>query len=109
MADQEDRMQLRVQWDNVEAVPLQYANRFAVQSTPTELVIIVGQVSIPFFIGTPDEQRAFIESQGGVKVRPLARYAVSRQAAAELLEFLQAQIAKLDAQPLEDDTGQRRS
>jgi hypothetical protein len=103
MADRKGEHRVRAQWVNVEDTELTYANQFAVQNTPTELVILVGQVAHPFFVGTDEEQAAQVQALTSVDIRTVARLAVPRPIAGELLKFLESQIAKYDARMVGDN------
>lgn len=73
-------------WENLDDVPVFFANQFICQFTLDEFVVSVGQMVPPPNLGDPD--------QGGqadhIPVRALARVALTYQRLVELINVLQA-------------------
>jgi hypothetical protein len=53
-----------------------------------ELVLTIGHAAPPIVSGNPEEQRQQLAGISEVTVQPLARYAVTRQRLAELIDLL---------------------
>jgi hypothetical protein len=94
-----------VSWrgEDLFRLPVLAANQFAVQLSteegePTPSVILtIGHVSPPMFLGTPEEQEAAAAGVENVDVLPLARFKLSAAKAAEFAGLLQTLMQQIEA------------
>lgn len=83
---------LSIRWNNVEDVPISFANTFAAQTIAAgEFIIVVGQVAPPLLVKPTPEQVAAIEA---VQAQPIFRLMLSEQRLRELSELLQRLLAR---------------
>ena len=81
-----------VQWENVEDVPITFANSFASQIVAAgEFVLIVGQLTPPLLLAASDEQFAAVDV---VKARTVFRLGLSEQRLRELSDLLLRQLTR---------------
>ncbi len=73
-------------WENLDDVPVFFANQFICQFTQDEFVVSVGQMVPPAALNDP-EQLQHVER---IPVRALARIAFTHQRLVELINVLQA-------------------
>jgi hypothetical protein len=73
-------------WENLEDVPVFFANQFICQFTQDEFVVSIGQMVPPAVLGEPGQQ----EQIDRIPVRALARIAFTHQRLVELINVLQA-------------------
>lgn len=73
-------------WENLDDVPVFFANQFICQFTLDEFVVSVGQMVPPPILGDLDEQQQIDH----IPVRALARIAFTHQRLVELINVLQA-------------------
>lgn len=93
----------QVVWDDVDRLPVYAANQFLVQlsvsepQNPTsEVVLTVGYLPPPVFLGTPEEQQEAAARVEHVTVRPVARFSMSVSKAGDLAQILQGLLNRLD-------------
>ena len=90
-------------WNDAERVPVQLANQFALTiatsrtGTPQGVILAVGQITPPTFVGSPDEIRAQLEALDGKRqVFVQGRYLLTREQTQELITLLQAMVSRYD-------------
>ena len=90
-------------WNDAERVPVKLANKFAVTiatsrtGTPQGVILAVGQITPPTFVGSPDEIRAQLEALDGKRqVFVQGRYLLTREQTQELITLLQAMVSRYD-------------
>jgi hypothetical protein len=89
--------------EDLSRLPVLAANQFAVQLSNEEgepapsVVLTVGHVTPPIFLGTPEEQRAAALAVESVNVQPLARFKLSAAKAAEFAGLLQTLMQQIEA------------
>jgi hypothetical protein len=81
---------------DAESTPILFVNHFMVQHQPNYFILTVGQFAPPALIGTPAEKRRRALEIPQISVRTVARLAFTREAAEELVTFLQVQIQEHD-------------
>lgn len=85
--DENTQRDVPVVWENVEGLPVLFANQFIVQHFQDEFILTVGQMVPPALLGDEEQREAQLRELEQVTVRPLARIAFTR---ARLIEFVQA-------------------
>jgi hypothetical protein len=85
-----------LEWVDFEELPIVFANHFLVQHQPNEFVLTLGQVTGPPVVGTPEQVREQARGAPRVPIHTLARVALTRQRAVELIEILQATLEDHD-------------
>jgi hypothetical protein len=73
-------------WENIEDVPVFFANQFICQFTQDEFVVSIGQMVPPANLGDPEQQ----QQVDHISVKPLARMALTHQRLVELINVLEA-------------------
>ena len=76
-------MELPLIWPGVNDTPVVLANMFLSQvGSPSSggrldpPVLIIGQVTAPVLLGSPEEQQAMMRAVGGVEVKTLNRFSI---------------------------------
>lgn len=85
-------LQLPLVYSGAPDEPIPAANHFNATFTGQEFFLILGQVSPPPLIGTPEEQREQVRKIPNVSVRILGQYALSPERMVELRNLLTQQI-----------------
>lgn len=102
-----ERTEVSVVWPGVDEVPVQPANQFLGQilrlntGAPDEFLLVVGHISPPVVLGSPEEQQAMARALGAVGVKTLARVTMTIGRARELRDLLDRQLKSID----EDEEG----
>jgi len=91
-----DELSLPLSMDDFDDSPILLANHFLIQHQPDEFVLSLSQVTGPPLVGTPDEIRESARAQGGVAVHTIARVAMTRRRAVELIALLQERVDEHD-------------
>jgi hypothetical protein len=100
----EGQVSLTISWTGVDEQPVYSANQFAAQvqgigsGPPEEILLTVGHLGTPLFIG-PDQEaqiREFVSAGNKVPVRTLFRVAVTKSRAQELVSLLTNAIEQLE-------------
>jgi hypothetical protein len=87
-------------WENLDDVPVFFANQFICQFTQDEFVVSVGQMVPPPTLSDPDQQQQIDH----IPVRALARIAFTHQRLVELINVLEANRWQYEqAQRLRDE------
>ena len=81
-----------------EDAPLLYANQFVLQRNGSEFFLLIGQVTPPVVIGTPEEQEAQLDQVSFVPVKVVARVALNRERLGQLVSLPEQQKAVYDAE-----------
>ena len=87
-------LSLKLDWSGFEELPVNFANRFAVQhdAQANEFYLNVGAVSPPLLMGSDADVRAAaakLQKRGTIPVHPVARLALSPERVLELIRALQ--------------------
>jgi hypothetical protein len=100
-----DQWQFEVDWGPGSDLPVQFANQFAVQpgpaagaqQVPDGIYVTVASIAPPIFVGTPEQvQRQASEHPKTLPVRPLIKFAMSKERAQELVAVLLTTIQQLE-------------
>lgn len=86
--DENEQHEIPLVWENVEGVPVLFANQFIIQHLQDEFVLTVGQMVPPPLLGNEREREAQLRQLEGVPVRTLARIAFTRAGLTELVQAL---------------------
>jgi hypothetical protein len=94
----------RVSWrdEDLYRLPVLAANQFAVMLSSDDadpvpsVILTVGHVAPPMFLGTPEEQQAAAAAVESVNVQPLARFKLSAAKAEEFAQILQALVQQIE-------------
>jgi hypothetical protein len=102
MSDAPQLPSFQVDWSRVSSMPVATANEFAVQVTrwagsPEYTVVSVGHVASPIFVGTPEEQRIFLNESRVIQVAPVIRFSVTRTQLDVLISQLEEARQAYDA------------
>lgn len=101
-----DNIPIRVDWDEVNAVPITHVNQFLVQvgpptagAGPDGVYLVIGSIPPPFIPPDVEGQRAAVErlKAAGIKVSVHGRYQMGRERLDELIQVLQQTAEKYDA------------
>ena len=103
MADNDEGVELPLLFTGVDDTPILLANQFAGQVEPGLFTLIVGQMSVPLLIGTPEERREQAERVSYVPVKVLGRYSMTEGRLLELIQMLNRQLSVLQEQQQEDE------
>lgn len=98
MAEQPDPVEIPLTFVGAEENPMLAANSFVVQHQMDEFMLTVGHVAPPLLVGTPVEQARQATQLPFVPVNVLGRYSITRQRLVELIDALQSNLEKFDAQ-----------
>ena len=97
-------MHAQVVWGDTDNLPVTAASHFIVQGAVTDpqdvhdLVLTVGYLPPPVFLGTPDQQREAAAAVTRVTVNPIARFSIPVARARELAQLMQNMIQAIEAQ-----------
>jgi hypothetical protein len=94
----------RLVWEDADRLPVLAANQFLVQLsviepeiTAADVVLTVGYLAPPVFLGTPEEQQEAAASVDHLTVRPAARFSIPIAKAGELARVIQELLARAEA------------
>ena len=92
-------------WAGVDAIDTRTANEFLITPDPHDdlMYLTVGFVSAPVLMGTEEEQLQQLRDIKFVTVRPLGRYALTRQRARQLADLLNESLGPYDDQRREQE------
>ena len=96
MNREQDTITLPVTYLGLEDVPILFANQFVIQHEKNEFVLTVGQLQPPILLGSPEERKEQAKKLTYVPIRVVARFGLTRQRLAELIEALQSNLRKYD-------------
>ena len=96
MNREQDTITLPVTYLGLEDVPILFANQFVIQHEKNEFVLTVGQLQPPILLGLPEERKEQAKKLTYVPIRVVARFGLTRQRLAELIEALQSNLRKYD-------------
>lgn len=97
-------VQVGLIWPDAEDQAVLRANQFVYQLSPgpdgkpEELILVLGNVTPPLVLGTPEEVQAMMSALGAVAVRTHGRYSISRGRLDELIGLLIQAAQNWDAQ-----------
>jgi hypothetical protein len=103
MADDEDSVRLPLLYTGIDDTPVVLANQFVGQIERDTFILVVGQMTPPILIGTPEERRAQALQLSYVPVKTVGRYAMTKDRLAELVAMLSRQLAVMETQIAEED------
>lgn len=85
-------------WAGLDVVDTRTANQFLITPDPHDdlMYLTVGLVSAPVFMGSEEEQLQQFRDLKYVTVRPLGRFALTRQRAKQLADLLNESLARYD-------------
>lgn len=86
--DKNEQREIPLVWENMEGVPVLFANQFIIQHVQDEFILTVGQMVPPPLLGDEQERAAQLHQLEGVPVRTLARIAFTRARLTELVQAL---------------------
>lgn len=92
----EDTITLPVVYIGAEDEPILFANQFVIQHEKNEFVLTVGQLQPPILLGSPEERKEQAKKLTYVPIKVVARFGLTRQRLAELIEALQINLQKYD-------------
>lgn len=96
MSQEEDTVALPVVYLGAEDEPILFANEFVIQHNKNEFVLTVGQLQPPILLGSPEERKEQAKKLTYVPIRVVARFGLTRQRLAELIEALQSNLRNYD-------------
>jgi hypothetical protein len=77
-------------WENVEDVPVYYANQYICQFSQDEFILTIGQMVPPALLGDQEQRERQLEQLEHVPIKPLARVALTYARLVELINVLEA-------------------
>ena len=92
MNKEQDVISLPITYLGLEDMPILFANQFVIQHEKNEFVLTVGQLQPPILLGTPEERKEQAKKLTYVPIRVVARFGLTRQRLAELIEVLQSNL-----------------
>ena len=96
MNREQDAITLPVTYLGLEDVPILFANQFVIQHEKNEFILTVGQLQPPILLGAPEERKEQAKKLAYVPIKVVARFGLTRQRLAELIEALQSNLRKYD-------------
>jgi hypothetical protein len=94
--EQDDPLSLPVVFVGADDTPILYANQFVVQVEGNDIIVTAGQLAPPILLGNADEQREQARQISYVPIRVIARLAINRERAAQLVALLGNQLRRDD-------------
>ena len=94
--DENEGRNVPLVWDNLDSVPVLFANQFIIQHYQDEFILTVGQMVLPPILGDEQAREAQLQEIERVSVKPLARIAFTRARLVELVAALEGQKEKYD-------------
>lgn len=80
---------LRLDWHIPEHIRSQYADNVIVQAKRHDVTISFFETQLPPIAGTPEENRAFLERLGSIRVECVGRIVVAADLLPEIIKALQ--------------------
>ena len=96
MNREQDAITLPVTYLGLEDVPILFANQFVIQHEKNEFVLTVGQLQPPILLGSPEERMEQAKKLTYVPIKVVARFGLTRQRLAELIEAFQSNLKIYD-------------
>ena len=96
MTEGEQYVELPLVYVGIEDVPVLFANQFLVQHEQNEFLLTVGQLQPPPLLGSPEEKMEQLKTMTYVPVKVVARFGMTRQRLAQLVEVLQTNLQNYD-------------
>ena len=96
MNQEEHAVSLPVVYIGAEDEPILFANQFVIQHEKNEFVLTVGQLQPPILLGSPEERKEQAKKLTYVPIKVVARFGLTRQRVAELIEVLQSNLRRYD-------------
>ena len=96
MSQKEDTVTLPMVYIGAEDAPILFANQFIIQHEQNEFILTVGQLQPPILLGSPEERKEQAKKLTYVPIKIVARFGLTRQRLAELIEVLQNNLRKYD-------------
>lgn len=94
----------QLDWEDLDRLPVLAANQFLVQlsvvepqTTAAEVVLTVGYLAPPVFLGSPEEQQQAATALDRLTVRPAGRFSIPIAKAAELARIIQDLLQRAEA------------
>jgi hypothetical protein len=81
--------QIPLTWENVEDVPVFFANQYVCQFNQDEFVLTIGQMTPPMLLGELQDRAEQLQRLEYVPVKPLARIAFTYSRLVELIQVLE--------------------
>ena len=102
--EDDDGFTVETRWVGADELTILAPNQFAVnyQAIGVEFQLSIGQVAPPVLSGDREQQKRQIEAIDFVPVRPIARFALTRETAAMLIGALQEALSAPAAGAVED-------
>ena len=95
--DARDRFTVPLAFVGVDETKIEFANIFGVQINDDTLTLVVGQMTPPLLVGSPEEKREAARAIPFAPIRVLARFGITRGKAADLAKLIQDQLARAEA------------
>lgn len=97
MAELRPPIQIPVAFIGAEDIPVLYANQFVVTHNGQEFILVVGQITPPLLLGTPEQQAEQAKLLSFVPIKTVARFAMTRERMEQLIKVLQEHLKQADA------------
>jgi hypothetical protein len=94
---------LGIEWIGHDEIPAQWVNHLAMQRDRETVQLTFFQLTPPFTVGTPEEQRQQLEAMGTVKAKAMARLLVPADRLQAFWELIGKQLKAKDAGYFPDD------
>jgi hypothetical protein len=97
-------LQAQITWGDIDSLPVVAASHFIVQvavadqPNTNDVILTLGYLPPPVFLGTPEQQREAAAALDHVTVRPVARFIISRTKAGEMAQGVQQLLQALEAE-----------
>lgn len=92
MADENLQRDIPVAWIGAEDLPILFVNQFVTQVHEDTFFVTIGQITPPALIGTEEERIEQLEQIAYVPVKPVARLALTRADAQQLVSSLNVSL-----------------
>jgi hypothetical protein len=88
---------LNIDWHVPETMHAQYAHNVAVQPGTHEVTLFFFETQIPPFIGTPEENKEYLQEKGFVRFECVSKIIVAPQLIPEIIKALQVGLDNYNA------------
>jgi len=88
--ERNDGRELPLTWENVEDLPVFFANQYICQFNQDEFILTLGQMVPPALLGDEEQRASQLEQIDRIPIKPLARVALTYPRLVELIQVLEA-------------------
>ena len=90
-------IQLPIDWHVPETMHTQYVHNIVVQPGAHEITLFFFETQIPPFIGSPEENREYLQKKGSIRFECVSKVTVAPQLMPEIIKALQVGLDNYNA------------